>query len=167
VVTTTACRRAAGWTIGQRSAPDLLGVRPRSVRVRPRCDRFGVGWGTRPIVRGARTGEDGSMTDVGDVGRAPAEVDETSRQRVENQLLDASAGGRLTEDEYDRRTRAAVEATSADQLLSATRDIPATGTRTDDPTAETDAASAGGADASTSTDVSDTGSTGSSSTGTS
>lgn len=76
------------------------------------------------------------MSDVGDVEQTPAAVDESARQRVENQLLDAYAQGRLTDDEFDRRIRSAVEATSAEDLQAATRDIPAAGTRTDDPTVD-------------------------------
>lgn len=84
----------------------------------------------------------GSMSDVGDVDQTPAKVDEAARQRVENQLLDAYAEGRLSDDEFDRRIRSAVEASSPDQLHEATRDIPAAGVRTDDPTVDTAAPSA-------------------------
>lgn len=53
-------------------------------------------------------------------------VDETARQQVENDLLDAYASGRLSDDDFDRRIKLAVGATAQSGLDEAMKDIPET-----------------------------------------
>ncbi len=68
----------------------------------------------------------------------PSGVDEAARQQVENQLLDAYAAGRLSDDEFDRRIKLAVGATAQAGLDEAMKDIPEATVATPDPSAAPD-----------------------------